>query len=310
MVGTQITTTSELISIAVAAGSKAIRRYSELAARMRRHSNEESAVVFDQLTAKEQAFQDKVTEWAGLEGLIIDADAGPDDWEDPNVETDYDVQSRDPFRCTSYKALASAVHNEERAFLFYTYVAADSHDEDVCHFARVLAREELGHAAALRKLRRQAWHAQSQQLSDSRVDPGVIGSVSDLQAVIICIEQYLGRLFRLAGSEFKQLENLAASTRESLSLTEAALQSGEPPGMRVTQALKKVGTWRDDMLAQTTDATAALRRLCTDCDRSFAFYNSIVKSAGDEAVMLLAQHHSGLATQRIAELRRITQKII
>ena len=309
MLSTEINSTSELISIALAAERKAVQRYTALATRMREHGNEESAVVFDSLVTGEQAYQDKITEWAALEDLVINAEATPGQWDDPNVMTDYDVQARNPCRSTPYKALAYAVHNDERAFLFYTYVAADSHDADVCHYARVLAREELGRAAELRVLRRQAWHAQSQRIAESRMDPGLINTVPDLLAVTICIEQYLGRLFRLAGTEFSELERLAASTRENLTLAEQALHEGEPPGAGVTEALKKVGTWRDAMLSEITDATAALRRLCTDCDRSFAFYNSVVKLAEDEAVMLMAQQHSVLATQRIEELLRLTQKI-
>lgn len=309
MLSTELTSTSELISISLAAERTAIRRYAELALKMREHGNDESAAVFDKLVGDEQSYHDKISEWASLEDLEIDADATPGEWDDPNVVTDYDVQARNPFRCTPYKALAYAVHNDERAFLFYTYVAADAHDPDVCHYARVLAREELGRAAALRVLRRKAWHAQSEQVAQSRMDPGIIESVPDLLAVIICIEQYLGRLFKLAGSKFTELDSLVTSTRESLVLAEKALREGEPPGTKVQEALKKVGTWRDFMLSETTDATAALRRLCTDCDRSFAFFNMVVKTTGDETVMLMAQQHSVLATQRIEELLRVTQKI-
>lgn len=310
MLSTDISSTPELISIALAAGHKAGQRYARLASRMRRHDNEESAAVFDLLFADEQAYQDKISEWAALEDMQIDADAIPGEWDDPNVQTDYDVQARNPFRCTAYKALAYAVHNTERAFLFYTYVSADSSDADVCHHARVLAREELSRAEALRHRRRKAWHAQTEKITTSRIDPRVINSVPDLLVVTICIEQYLGRLFKLAESKFTELKGLAGSTRQSLSVSEKALREGKPPGAGVMEALKKVGTWRDAMLSETRDASAALRRLSTDCDRSFAFYNSVVKTAEDEAVMLMAQQQSVLATQRITELLRITQKII
>jgi len=310
MLSTDISSTPELISIALAAGHKAGRRYARLASRMRRHDNEESAEVFDLLAADEQTYQDKISEWAALEDMQIDADATPGEWDDPNVQTDYDVQARNPFRCTAYKALAYAVHNTERAFLFYTYVTADSSDADVCHYARVLAREELRRAERLRHRRRKAWHAQTGQITTSRIDPRVINSVPDLLAVTICIEQYLGRLFKLAESKFTELEGLADNTRHSLAESEKALREGEPPGAVVTQALQKMGTWRDAMLSETRDASAALRRLSTDCDRSFAFYNSVVKTAEDESVMLMAQQQTALATQRIAELLHVTQKII
>lgn len=309
MLSTEISSTSALLSIALAAAGKAVQRYTRLARKMREHGNEASAEVFERLAGEEQAYRNKISEWASLEGLVVDMDTVPGEWDDPNVVTDYDVQARNPFRCTPYKALAYAVHNIERAFLFYTYVAADSADSDVCHYARVLGREELGRAAALRVLRRQAWRVHKQQVTGSRIDPAVINSTADLLAVVICIEQYLARLFELAGSQFSELKNLVKSTRESLLLAERALHEAGLPGDGVRRELKKIGIWRDAMLSETSDASTALQRLCTDCDRSFAFYNSVVKVAGDEAVMLLAQQHSVLATQRSAELLQLTQEI-
>lgn len=310
MFNTNIDSTSELLSIALAAMRQAIRRYSEHALKMREHGNDEAAAVFERLVAKEQGYAKKITEWASLEGIVINADATPVSWKDPGVETDYDVQARNPHRCTPYKALAFAAHNKERAFLFYTYVAADSHAADVCHHAKVLARAELDHAASLRALRRRAWHAQSRQVSKSRIDPGVIDGIPDLLAIIVVIERYLAHLFKLAGGRFPELDSLAASTRGSLSVSEKALHAGDPPGARVTTALQKVTSWSKQILAETLDATAALRRLCTDCDRSFVFYNSVVKLTRDEPVMLMAQQHSALATRRIAELRRVTDSLI
>ena len=59
---------------------------------------------------------------------------------------------------TPYKALTIAVQNEERGFAFYSYIAA--HIEDAGggrNAAEQLAREELRHAALLRRERRRAW---------------------------------------------------------------------------------------------------------------------------------------------------------
>jgi rubrerythrin len=309
MFNTDISSTAELFSIATAAEHEANRRYSELASKMLKHGNEDAAAVFEKLAGEAKAAEKKITEWAGLEGLLIDADAAPVVWDDPNVDTGYDTQACNPYRCTPYKVLAFAVHNEERVFLFYTYVAADSHDDDVCHHAKVLARAKLDRAAALRVKRRRAWHEQSVQITESRINPAVINGKQDLLAIIIFIEQYLARLFELAGSRFTELKGLAASTRVSQLSSEKALQDGELPGRAVTGTLQRVARWRDEALAQTGDATAALRRLCEDCDRSFAFYDSVVKSTSDEQVMLMAQQQAIMATRRIAELRRLTDSL-
>lgn len=310
MFNTDIDSTSELISIAVATKRGAILRYSELAAKMRRQNNAEASTVFETLVIEEQESEQQIIEWAALEGMKIDADATQVSWEDPSVDTAYDVQASNPYRCTPYKAFAFAVHNEERAFLFYTYVAADSDDDGVCHHARVLARTALDHAASLRVLRRKAWHQQAQEISDSRIDPSVISSVPDLLAIIVFIEEYLTDLFVLAGSGYPELDSLTASTQESLAASEKMQHAGELPGTRVADALEKVVAWRDRMLTDNRKAGDALRRLCMDCDRSFTFYDSVVASTGDEEIMLMAQRQSSLSLERIAGLRQITEKII
>ena len=67
--------------------------------------------------------------WARAEGIALRADIGPVVWEDPQVATDYDSEATDPARSTPYRALAFAAHNEERAFRYYTHVAANAVDE-------------------------------------------------------------------------------------------------------------------------------------------------------------------------------------
>ena len=310
MFNTDIDSTSELISIALATKRGAILRYSELAAKMHKQDNGEASTVFETLVNEEQESEQQLIEWASLEGMLIDADATQVSWEDPSVDTSYDVQASNPYRCTPYKAFAFAVHNEERAFLFYTYVAADSNDTEVCHHARVLARTALDHAASLRVLRRRAWRQQAQEISDSRIDPSVINSIPDFLTIIVFIEDYLADLFVLAGSDYPEIDSLAAGTQDFLAASEKLKHAGEPPGLRVIDALEKVVPWRDRMLSENRKARDALRRLCMDCDRSFTFYDSVVASTGNEEIMLMAQRQSSLSLERIAELRQITEKII
>ena len=60
---------------------------------------------------------------------------------------------------SAYQALAFAVRNEERAFVFYTYVAAETKSPAVRALAEDLARDELEHASILRRHRRLAFHS-------------------------------------------------------------------------------------------------------------------------------------------------------
>lgn len=52
-----------------------------------------------------------------------------------------------------------AVRNEERAFVFWTYVAAHAPSKEIRVAAEHMAKEELGHVATLRRERRLAFHA-------------------------------------------------------------------------------------------------------------------------------------------------------
>lgn len=307
MLKTDISSTSELVSVALAAERDAVQHYSGLAAKMCEFGNNEAGVLFEKLSSEARKHEKKLLEWAALQGLETTSGALPIRWDDPGVATHYDVQATDPYRCTPYKALAFAVHNQERAFRYYSYVSADSGDEDVCHYARVLARTELRRAASLRKRRRRAWHTQrSQQKNQPAFGPGVIHSITDLLAVTVCIEQFFTNLIDAAGHKYAQLRKLGISTRKCLSKHQKALDDGDQPGTEVTRALKKIAAWREQTMTESMDETATLRRLIADCDRSFVFYDSVVKLTRNEAVMLMAQDLSSLAMERIAELRRVT----
>ena len=69
---------------------------------------------------------------------------------------------------TSYRALAMAVRNEERAFAFWSYLAAYSGDSEIKQAAEAMAGEELGHVATLRRERRRAYHEEHEEAGRSR----------------------------------------------------------------------------------------------------------------------------------------------
>ncbi|MDH3947387.1 MAG: ferritin family protein [Gammaproteobacteria bacterium] len=307
MLSTDIHSTAELISIALAAEREAIRRYSDLASEMYEYGNDEVGALFERMIDEEKEHERLLTEWAELEGLAINTNIGPIRWEDPGVATIYDAEAVDPDQSKPYKALAFAVHNEERAFRYYSYVAANSKDSDVRAYAEILAREELGHAALLRAQRRHAWHVQrSKHEAEPRIGPGTIYSIPDLLAAIVCIEECLADLIDAAANEYPDLKVLAANTRGMLSISEKALHEGDAPGVEIITTLKSIASWRTRKFSTTVDASTALRRLCMACDRSFSFYDSVVTSTQDESVMLMAQRLSTHALERISELRRLT----
>jgi rubrerythrin len=302
----EINSTAELISIALAGEREAIRRYSELAARMHEFGNDEAGALFDGMIDEERTQENQLTEWADLAGLTINTDIEPIRWEDPFVTTTYDAQAVDPNQSTRYKALAFAAHNKERAFRFYSYVAATCKDPDVRAYAEMLAHEKLAHTAILRTRRRRAWHAQRNQYEiEPRIDPGVIESIPELLAATVCIEQILVDLMDTASSESLNLQIQTASAQDFISTSNKTLLEGPAASVEVTAALKLIKSWYAQKSATPDDGSTALQRLCTGCDRSFKFYDSVVTSTQDEAVLLMAQSLSLHAMERILALRQL-----
>ncbi|MFA7430443.1 MAG: ferritin-like domain-containing protein [Rhodospirillaceae bacterium] len=145
---------NELMGIAVAMEAEAAARYDQLEAEMSRQDNRRMADLFGRLARLEREHCDGLAHWAERLG-----DAPPIKavvpWEFPETfEADLDAT-----RLTPYTALVVAVRNEERAFSLYAYLAAIAEDNAVRDRAEALAREELEHVALLRRMRREAFHA-------------------------------------------------------------------------------------------------------------------------------------------------------
>jgi rubrerythrin len=158
----------ELFALANAMEEEAAKRYSELAEDMRRQNKTELAEVFAQLAAAEREHVDSVKRWsqsrrgkAPNPALVR--------WEAPetfDAETAREIGAS--LLATPYRALAMAVRNEERAFAFWSYVAAYSDDSEVKQAAEAMAREELGHVSTLRKERRRAYHKEHEETDRAR----------------------------------------------------------------------------------------------------------------------------------------------
>lgn len=149
----------ELFAIAAAMEQEAATRYAEIAARMRQEGDPALAEVFERLSADEQGHLDSVVHWSERT-----RGQAPDPalirWEPPETFDDEGVATAHPRLLSAYRALSMAVRNEERAFAFWSYIAAHAQTAEVRQAAETLAHEELEHVAILRRERRQAFHAE------------------------------------------------------------------------------------------------------------------------------------------------------
>ena len=310
MLSTKVKTTGKLMSIALQAEREAIRRYSQLSARMREGGNESAAALFDRLVIEEQGHERLLLEWMARESIDENPEIGPISWSDPHVSTTYDDEARNPHRSTPYKALAFAVHNEEIAFRFYTHVAAESDNETVRKYAEILAREELGHAALLRAERRRAYHTERNTGSvEPMLDPRAIHNEADLLAVAIHIDRSLADTMGMITAVSPQLLALVQETRQRINDNENALgslahNSKQLPGEDISINLEQLKSYNAQMEKKSSNLDSNLQRLSFDCDRSFAFYDAIVENTADESIMLAAQKLTSAALDRIGVLQQ------
>lgn len=189
----------ETFALAYAMEQEAATRYAELADDMRRQNKGDLAEVFSRLAAAERDHVDSVTRWSqSRRGKAPDAALVR--WEAPEtVDADGATELKTSRLMTPYRALAMAVRNEERAFAFWSYLAAYSEDPEVKKAAEAMAREELGHVSVLRKERRQAYHKEYDRKQGG--EPGSEAPAQiDARALELRLAAHLGKIeHRLAG---------------------------------------------------------------------------------------------------------------
>lgn len=149
----------ELLEIAAAMEQEAVAGYLDLAERMRREGRPELAEVFDGLVAEERNHLGNVHRWSNALSGSPPRSHSTQDHQAPRFD-DEGFSTIAPELLSAYRAFVMAVHNEEQAFVFWTYVAAQAPNEEMRLAAEEMAREELRHVATLRRERRRAFHVQ------------------------------------------------------------------------------------------------------------------------------------------------------
>jgi rubrerythrin len=149
----------EILAAAYALERAAALRYQQLGNAMHKVGYDDVARIFEDLAAEEQQHVANVEQLSvRLIGSVPAAQIVR--WVLP--ETFGSEESGPPALLTPYKALSVAVRCEERAFAFWSYVAAGATDVAVRAQAEAMARHELFHAAKFRIARRKAYSAERQ----------------------------------------------------------------------------------------------------------------------------------------------------
>lgn len=261
----------DLLAVAEGLEKEAAARYRSLAARMTLQGDHEMAAQFKGLAAMEDAHGRQIAEHS-MATLGHKPDLSRVKWEAPRG---FDEEEARGAELSAYKALAFAVRNEERAFAFYSYVAAEAENDAVRALAETLARDELHHASLLRQYRRRAFHQKRPatfQIPQTLDDLHAMARQWDAEAA--AAHRALAGALHIAGEH----HDAAIFNR----LADAEAQSA---GDVAADSAPTLGT-----------AAEGLRLLEEGFDR----YAAIADRAGDESIVAEAQRLAGQMVSRLA----------
>lgn len=285
----RVASLDELLGIALALEQEAVRRYTQLAAVMDRRGEPDTATTFRALIAEEQSHVQAVDGWASSLGRPT-PDAPAFVWRlPPEIAASWD-EVTERTRLTPYQALSLAVVNEQRAFAYYSYISAAAVDESVRGHAESLAREELHHAALLRRERRKAFRRERADAGRMPARADTVGELERLAAALLSAaaaeHAALAGSLKAAGDDdgAALLARIAEEERRLLPLHEEAHGSATP-GMTVPDA-----------------PDAGFRAALLASERLAEAFGDVAAQASDEAVLNEALRLQEAAVGHIALL--------
>ncbi len=154
-----------LLAYALALELEASERYADLAEQMETHNNPDVAELFQKLSRIEKLHADQVLEQAASLSFDLPKIAATAyQWEDPEGPETADFGDAH-YLMTANRALTLALHNEQRAFQFFSRIAAQATDKDVVMLATEMAAEEEEHVELM-----EAWLANFPPTEEDRAD--------------------------------------------------------------------------------------------------------------------------------------------
>jgi hypothetical protein len=193
-----------------------------------------------------------------------------------------------------------AVRNEERAFALWTYIAAQAEAPAIREAAERMAKEELGHAAMLRRERRRAYHAE-------RDRPGMATSVAAprLPPVQEAMRAERGLAALLtARAEGEDASAPWAPDLRRLAAEAAGMAEQAAAAVAAEDAAPGTGGQAAPSSGEGPGGLTAVRRLA---ERAVEAYLDAADAARDEATMHRLQDLAERAIARVALLRRVAE---
>jgi rubrerythrin len=248
----------ELFALAHVMGQGGADQYAALASEMRRQANHRLADVFEKLAAEQRRHVESVARWSE-ERLGWKPDPSNIRWKGPQAfDADAATEITTSRLMTPYRALAMAVRSEERAFAFWSYVAAHAERQETKQAAETMAHEELERIASLRKERRQAYHDERR----GRRHPGQPGATpGEIDAAMLerrLAENLIDLAERLTGPAADRARELSS---ESRIMSDEAAGFGRFPADVASQDAQTIAETLADAYLDGADASQDQERL-------------------------------------------------
>ena len=267
------------MALALASEQEAAARYHSLGDHMAHQGQMALAALFRRLAVEEEKHAEGMTRHGDVaRGRQLLAGFEPLQLEVESPGALYVEEAMIAGRSTPYKALAAAVHNEQRAVALYQRIAAATSNPQLRRQAEELALVELSHAALLRAERRKAYHAE-RSLPGPLALPGAaeIQAPADIARAVIGLERRILAELQAPGSAGAAPEPAVAATRAILDQLRLLGAETEPEPTRGEGPLG-------------------------DAELAFAFYDSLVTTSARDGVRETAQRLSTLALERLRGL--------
>lgn len=176
-----------------------------------------------------------------------------------------------------YEILAAAVKREEQAFEIYSKIAASSVDDDIRHYAEILAKEELGHAALLRAMRRRVFHEYKVQTTKLLPRPDKVHSIDEFLTIATLLEMTLA----------KYMENISEPNVDLISgqkhIDKILKQLEVDINEDGDEDFNELDIVSNNLLSGTIKYT--LDNLINECESIYEYYDSFILKAENEEIM-------------------------
>jgi rubrerythrin len=262
------------------------REYAEIADT----ENPEVAALFSRLAEEEQKHEKCVIQ------LAEEASVSLPDSPDP----DQDIPSSNNENTTAdnnslYKILAAAVEREDLAFEIYSQIAASSNNDDVCHYAERLAKEELGHAALLRAMRRRVYHEHKAQTINSLPAPDKLDTVEEFLTTAYALEKSLSACIENISDHGLDLSTCKGHSELIINQLRDNISRSTRNTDSDINKLDKLS----NQISLSDSTVFTLNNLLAECESAYEYYDSFILKTGNEEIMNEALF---LASQTLIQL--------